>query len=125
MLTNKDCLEILHANPKPEDTFFYYDRPILYTLTHNDNRYMVSLLDEDEDKQIDSFLLVGYSEATYALLKGKHITPKEFFTHPDNTVHHALIEYTEYEPVILLANQYEDNQTIPDEYLPTPDAKWY
>lgn len=126
MLTKTDYLELLLKHPKPEETLFFFDRPILYTTQHNGANYLVSLADEDEVKQTESFLLVEYPEETYALLQGKQITPREFFTHPDNTVHLALIEYGPQGSLTLLSGEpYRDNQTIPDEYLPTPDAKWY
>lgn len=124
MLTNADYLELLLQNPKPEETFFYHDRAILYALAHKGEKYMISLVDEDEDKQTETFLLVRYLEPTYSFLVQNLITPREFFTHPYNTVYHALLEYTEGEPVILLADKYEDNLTIPDAYLPTADARW-
>lgn len=85
---------------------------------------MISLAEEDEDKQTETFLVVRYLEPTYSFLVQGLITPREFFTHPYNTVSHVLIEYTEGTPTILLADKYEDNRSIPDAYLPTEDALW-
>jgi hypothetical protein len=70
-------------------------------------------------------LLVEYTDTLHDLLFARQITPREFFIHPSNTVHNVLIEYPQNdEPRILSGEQYEDNATIPDEYLPTADAQW-
>lgn len=126
MLTKTDYLELILKPLKPEETLFFFDRPVLYTTQHNGANYLVSLADEDETKQTEAFILVEYPDAIYELLEEKRITPREFFTHPDNTVHLAHIEYRKNtRPRLLSGEIYTDNLTIPDEYLPTPDAKWY
>lgn len=110
---------------EPDLTFFYHDRPVLYTVQRNTEKYLISLSDEDNEKQSETFLLVKFADATFALLEEKLLTPKEFFTHPDNTVYLATIEYTEHNgKVITQGEQYADNTTIPDAYLPTADARW-
>jgi hypothetical protein len=121
MLTESDYLELLQK--EPEEVFFYYDRPILYRASHQGNDYLISLL--DDEGQTDRFLVVQYSEPIYSLLQESRIIPREFFIHSDNAVHEVLIGYSEdRKPALLLGTQYEDNLTIPDDYLPTVEARW-
>lgn len=121
MLTNSDYLQIILQ--EPEITFFYHDRPILYTKHHNEKPYMIFLV--EEDSQSDRFLAVEYTEPTYVLLNGGHITLREFVIHPNHTVHNVRIEYPQNdEPRVLLGEPFEDNNTIPDADLPSKDATW-
>lgn len=122
MLTDPEYLELLLK--EPEQTFFYHDRPVLYTVSHHGESYLIALAEEDDEKQTESFLLIQHSEDTYALLKGSLITPREFFTHPNNTAHLAVIGYTEDRPTLISGKQYADTSSIPTDYLPTEDARW-
>jgi hypothetical protein len=123
MLPKSDYLDILGR--QPDITFFYHDRQILYTISHNDGGYLVALAEEDYENKTERFILVQYAEDTFKLLQLGGITPREFFAHPDNKVHNVLIEYSENgESVLALGLPYKDNSTIPDEYLPAEDARW-
>lgn len=121
MLTKTDYLKLVLKDP--EITFFYHDRPMLYTITYQGKTYMVFLVEEEIN--IDRYLVVEYIAPIYALLNGGYITLRNFVTHPNHTVHEVLLEYpANAEPRILLGEQYANNLTIPDAYLPTPDATW-
>lgn len=123
MLPKSDYLEILMQ--QPDVTFFYHDRPVLYTISYNEEGYMVALVEEDYEGRTERFLLVQYSEETFSRLERGGISPREFFVHPDNHVHNVLIEYLDNgETVLALGLPYQDNSTIPDGYLPTVDAHW-
>jgi hypothetical protein len=123
MLPKSDYLELLAC--QPEFTFFYHDRPVLYAIIHNGEEYLVALAEEDYENKTERFLLVHYTESTFNLVQLGRITPREFFVHPDNIVHHVLIEYSESgESILALGEPYGDNTTIPDGYLPTVDAVW-
>lgn len=123
MLPKSDYLEILER--QPDTTFFYHDRPVLYTISHNGVGYLVALAEEDYESRTERFMLVQYAEDAFNLLELGGISPREFFVHPDNIVHNVLIEYLENgETVLALGLPYQDNSTIPDGYLPTIDARW-
>lgn len=122
MLTKSDYLKLLLK--KAGTIFFYHDRPVLYTIEHKKKKYLIALADEHKENQSETFILVNYTDATYTLMQDTHMTPREYFTRPDNLVHLAVIEYKESGPVITYGEQYADNTTIPDAYLPTEDARW-
>lgn len=123
MLTNTDYLDLLLK--KTETTFFYHDRPVLYIIEHNKEKYLIALAEEDLVKQTETFIVLKYSAATYALMQDENTTPREQYLHPENTVHLVVMEYRHSGPVVISGEQYKDKTTIPDEYLPTADAKWY
>lgn len=124
MLPKSDYLKLLEL--EPEVTYFYHDRPILYTVSQDGENYMVSLAEEaDEGKHTERFLLIQYPPETFNMLQQGSITIRGFFTHVSNSVHNVLIEYAgNDEPALALGVPYDDNSTIPDEYLPTVDAPW-
>jgi hypothetical protein len=123
MLPKSDYLQLLER--EPEITFFYHDRPVLYTICHNGENYLVSFTEEDIEKQTERYLLVQYSESTFNLLQQGEITFRQFFIHPKNNVHNVLLEYSNEKGLTLaLSEPYDENSDIPDEYLPSPDARW-
>lgn len=123
MPLKSDYLKLLELDP--EVTYFYHDQPILYTVSHVGDDYMVALAEENEKEQTQRFLLIQYPPETFNMLQKGSITIREFFTHPSNSVHNVLVEYDENDgPSLALGVPYEDNSTIPDEYLPTVDAPW-
>jgi hypothetical protein len=123
MLNTNTLLEILTKYPEQKDIYFYHDGPVLYSVTHDGKNYLISLAEENGEGLTESYLVVEYPEITFNLLESGLLSPREFFMHPYHTVRLAVLGYTD-RPWVLSAELYTDNTTIPDDYLPTRDARW-
>ena len=123
MLNTNVLLDILTKYPEQENIYFYHDRPVLYTVMHDGKNYLVSLAEENEEGRTESFLIVEYPAITFTLLESGLLSPRAFFMHPYHAVRLVVLGYTD-RPWILSSELYTDNITIPDEYLPTVEAKW-
>lgn len=117
MLTNSDYLDIVTREPiVEEETLSYNNRPVTYyDISHDGERYLVMLVDEDDTKKTETFCLIQYSDSTESLLLENR--PQEFICHSDNSVHQVIIEYTDMGLRFLSGKKYEGNQYIPDNYL--------
>src|SRR6478609_4208982 len=125
MLTNSDQLKVLEIEPAV--TYFYEETRFFYTVSHDDDNYMVALAEANVEgnPDVDRFLIIHYPPEIFDLLQQADINIRKFFKHPSNSVHNVLVEYDEEdEPHVVLGVLYDDNSAIPNKYLPTADIPW-
>lgn len=123
MLANDETIELIRT--QPDVTYFFYDQPILYSVFYKGNHYMISLVEDHVRSMTERFLIVQYSEMTKGLLEQKLLTPREFFTYPENHYTDVLVCYSaDNPPVVAHFKTYDSPSDISDRDLPMEEARW-